>query len=565
MANYDKEVVKKAADENWLAIFANLAPELRHAIQRVGRHVPCPIKGGTDGFRLMPDADVTGAAFHNDPSIRFLSNGFEVLMWLRNWSFSETIDEVGQALGLPTAKPTQTKRLELVAAHDPKKAKFYDGILIAFGKERYQFKDENELSFYAILRYRNNLERTLWGVDIERALAESGATYGDSITLSNLGRVPVTIVVEKKDKDGVITEEEIKTHRNTWEVIRIGETRLKSTQASSSVVKHVQVSNGSPVAVTSAKQAVETADEVSAEPIAAHQKVVPINKALAAPGWLQEAQQRAANVLAAKAAGKAYASEKIEKVWNQCVAFPSATAEPMRLYLQSRGVLFNELAKGAAADMRFHPALDYYEEVDNKNTLLGSFPAIVCAIRNAEGEIVTLHRTYLNKDGKKLAVSYKDSVGQRHKVEKVKKMMSIPDDMDVNGSAVRLGDPSCGGVLGIAEGLETALSAYRATKIPTWSSVNAQLMETFEIPESVHTLLIWADKDKSVRGEIAANVLYQRAKALGLNVHILMPSMPIPAKAKGVDWNDVLLSQGILGFPRVANLKSFIARSFATI
>jgi hypothetical protein len=231
MANYDKEVVKKAADENWLAIFANLAPELRHAIQRVGRHVPCPIKGGTDGFRLMPDADVTGAAFHNDPSIRFLSNGFEVLMWLRNWSFSETIDEVGQALGLPTAKPTQTKRLELVVAHDPKKAKFYDGILIAFGKERYQFKDENELSFYAILRYRNNLERTLWGVDIERALAESGATYGDSITLSNLGRVPVTIVVEK-DKDGVITEEEIKTHRNTWEVIRIGETRLKSTQAS---------------------------------------------------------------------------------------------------------------------------------------------------------------------------------------------------------------------------------------------------------------------------------------------------------------------------------------------
>jgi hypothetical protein len=145
-------------------------------------------------------------------------------------------------------------------------------------------------------------------------------------------------------------------------------------------------------------------------------------------------------------------------------------------------------------------------------------------------------------------VSYKDSAGQRHKVEKVKKMMSIPDDMDVNGSAVRLGDPSCGGVLGIAEGLETALSAYRATKIPTWSSVNAQLMETFEIPESVHTLLIWADKDKSVRGEIAANVLYQRAKALGLNVHILMPSMPIPAKAKGVDWNDVLLSQGILGF-----------------
>lgn len=561
MANYDKDVVKKAVGGNWLAIFANLAPELHHAIQRVGRHVPCPINGGTDGFRLMPDADETGAAFHNDPRIRFLPNGFEVLMWIRSWSFSETIDEVGQALGLPTAEPTEHKRLELVASHDRKNAKFYDGILIAFGKDRYQFKDENELSFYAILRYRNNLERTLWGVDIERALAESGATIGDDITLSNLGRVPVTIIVEKKDKNGVITEEEIKTHRNTWEVVRIGETRMKQTQTSSSLVKQVQVSNGSPVVIPSAEQ--ECAEEIKAEPNATHQKVVSINKALAAPGWLQEAKQRAANALAAKAAGKAYASEKNERVWKQCLAFPSPTAEPMRLYLQSRGLLFNELATGAAADMRFHPALEFYVDVDNKKTLLGLFPAIVCAIRNAEGEIVTLHRTYLNKDGKKLAVSYMDAAGQRHKVTMVKKMMSIPDDMDVNGAAVRLGDPSVGGVLGIGEGLETALSAYRATKIPTWSSVNAQLMETFEIPETVHTLLIWTDKDKSVRGEIAANVLYQRAKALGLNAHILLPSMPIPSKAKGVDWNDVLLSQGILGFPRVANLKSFIARTFA--
>ncbi len=63
-------------------------------------------------------------------------------------------------------------------------------------------------------------------------------------------------------------------------------------------------------------------------------------------------------------------------------------------------------------------------------TEVGKFPAIVCAIRDVEGNLVTLHRTYLTQNGKKA------------KVGNAKKMMPIPDGLDVNGAAIRLGEPT---------------------------------------------------------------------------------------------------------------------------
>lgn len=71
----------------------------------------------------------------------------------------------------------------------------------------------------------------------------------------------------------------------------------------------------------------------------------------------------------------------------------------------------------------------YYDEDGNE---VGKFPAIVCAIRDVEGNLVTLHRTYLTQNGKKA------------KVGNAKKMMPIPDGLDVNGAAIRLGEPTEG-------------------------------------------------------------------------------------------------------------------------
>lgn len=53
MSRFDIKTVKAAAEGRWDAIFSVLAPKLAPAQERAGRHVPCPVHGGTDGFRLF--------------------------------------------------------------------------------------------------------------------------------------------------------------------------------------------------------------------------------------------------------------------------------------------------------------------------------------------------------------------------------------------------------------------------------------------------------------------------------------------------------------------------------
>ncbi|PHM45586.1 DUF7146 domain-containing protein [Xenorhabdus miraniensis] len=273
------------------------------------------------------------------------------------------------------------------------------------------------------------------------------------------------------------------------------------------------------------------------------QGVVPMFREQPKP-WLLELQEEMEKRMERERAYSARFREKIEKVWNECLPFSSHVTEPMRLYFKNRELLFKVDEVEKSDSLRFNPAMSYYDEDGNE---VGKFPTIVCAIRDIEGNLVTLHRIYLTQNGKKA------------KVGNAKKMVPIPEGLDVNGAAIRLGEPT-EGILGVAEGLETALSAYRVTQIPVWSTVNATLMESFEVPEGVHTVLIWADKDKSVTGEKSANMLKAKLEKRGTRVYVLLPKLPIPPRAKGIDWNDVLMSQGSLGFPNARYLRDFIAR-----
>jgi putative DNA primase/helicase len=104
-------------------------------------------------------------------------------------------------------------------------------------------------------------------------------------------------------------------------------------------------------------------------------------------------------------------------------------------------------------------------------------------------------------------------------------------------------------VLGVAEGIETALAAHAISRMPVWSCVSAPLLELVDIPEYVKFVVIWADLDVSNRGLIAAEKLADRLEAMGKKVEICLPYGPIPEGVKGVDWLDVLLAQGVNGFP----------------
>ena len=58
--------------------------------------------------------------------------------------------------------------------------------------------------------------------------------------------------------------------------------------------------------------------------------------------------------------------EKIEKIWEGCVPYSCRITEPMRLYLQSRELVFNVDEVEKSDCLRFHPEMAYYDEDGNE-------------------------------------------------------------------------------------------------------------------------------------------------------------------------------------------------------
>ena len=80
--------IKQLAAGRWESIVASLAPQLGHAIERLPRHVPCPVHGGVDGFRLFKDFGETGGGVCNTCGI--VHDGYSLLMWANGWDFKTT-------------------------------------------------------------------------------------------------------------------------------------------------------------------------------------------------------------------------------------------------------------------------------------------------------------------------------------------------------------------------------------------------------------------------------------------------------------------------------------------
>jgi putative DNA primase/helicase len=182
--------------------------------------------------------------------------------------------------------------------------------------------------------------------------------------------------------------------------------------------------------------------------------------------------------------------------------------DPARTYLASRGLW--PLPEGTR--LKAHPSVEYWH--DSKR--VGRFPALVTAIRNSDAGLVTVHVTYLTPEGLKLS---------EHEPRKILSPMTGHE-----GCAARIMDVGAQ-VMGIAEGIETALSAAKLTGIPTWAAINTALLAKFEPPEQVTKLVIFADRD--VPGLEAASQLMQRLQEK-VRLEIRTP------KAK--DWNDVLVA-----------------------
>jgi len=112
------------------------------------------------------------------------------------------------------------------------------------------------------------------------------------------------------------------------------------------------------------------------------------------------------------------------------------------------------------------------------------------------------------------------------------------------GSAIRLFQPGGqfeDGVLGVAEGIETACSATQLNGIATWAVISTSIMAGFEPPKGIHRIVIFGDNDANYAGQKAAYTLANKLFVAGLLVEVEIPP------EIGADWNDVcvkLLSEG---------------------
>ena len=186
-----------------------------------------------------------------------------------------------------------------------------------------------------------------------------------------------------------------------------------------------------------------------------------------------------------------------------------ADVSPVAKYLRAR-------LGGACPRFKFlreHPSMFHPEDK-------GHHPAMLAKVVTHSDKAVNIHVTYLSRDGSKALV------------EPCRRVMpgKLPD-----GSAVRLMDAAH--LMGVAEGIETAMSASLMFDIPVWACLNGNLLAKWIPPEIAEEIVVFGDNDLNFTGQAKA---YHLANRLEVQLKRLVKVM-IPTKA-GQDWNDVYLA-----------------------
>ncbi|WP_454883011.1 DUF7146 domain-containing protein [Sphingomonas oryzagri] len=156
-------------------------------------------------------------------------------------------------------------------------------------------------------------------------------------------------------------------------------------------------------------------------------------------------------------------SRAAERIWQ---AATGIEATPGARYLHSRGLA------PPWADLRYHP-----------RTPLGGGrsvvfrPAIVAAIREGK-RFTAIHRTFLDAR----------TASKAPDLDTPRRMLGRPAH-----GAVQLARPST--ILGLAEGIETALAAMQIHRIPVWATLGAERAGRIRLPDRLERLVLLFDND----------------------------------------------------------------------
>jgi putative DNA primase/helicase len=177
--------------------------------------------------------------------------------------------------------------------------------------------------------------------------------------------------------------------------------------------------------------------------------------------------------------------------------------DPVDLYLRRRVGIYQPTRA-----LKFIPATPFSGT---------TYPAMVSAYVDVHGDLAGVQRTFLTQDGRKAGLEPdRWNTG------------ALPD-----GGAIRLAKHDK--VLGIAEGIETALSAARLYGLPVWAALNENRLEVWQPPEGVNEIVVFGDADMNCVGQAAAYALGKRlSRDKTRTVQVMIPP------DLGTDWNDVL-------------------------
>jgi putative DNA primase/helicase len=185
------------------------------------------------------------------------------------------------------------------------------------------------------------------------------------------------------------------------------------------------------------------------------------------------------------------------RLWKASVPITGTLAEE---YLLARG-----LSPPYSKALRFNPA-----------TILGSgptkriMPAMIAAAENDIG-VTAVQRTFLDPE---------DVL--RKPIPKPKVSLGL-----IGSAAIRLAPAT--DQLGLAEGIEDALSAMEWFGTPTWALGGVERLAFVAIPERVRRVIVYAD-----RGRAAERLLEKARDHLTANGRELIPRLP----QHHDDWND---------------------------
>jgi putative DNA primase/helicase len=137
--------------------------------------------------------------------------------------------------------------------------------------------------------------------------------------------------------------------------------------------------------------------------------------------------------------------------------------------------------------------------------------SMVAAVQAPDGKVIAIQQTWLTSEGEKAS-------GKRL------------TSGNLGAGAVRLG--AVARSMGLAEGVETALSAMQMTGVSVWASLGASRLHNVELPAEVEEVHVFVDNDEP--GRTAAKRAADTHTSIGRQVYLRFP----PDECG--DWNDFL-------------------------